>query len=89
MKLTNSEGIDFNIHLSGSYEDYSVEEIWFKDPDGVEWAFADNSCLLQGIISDDDIEQLAYDNAYEMEMDYYMTKADLLYDQMRDEGMGL
>ena len=85
MIIRNDEDIEFHVCLTGSYEDYSLDEIWFTDPDGDVWSFSDNDSLLTGIITDDDIDQLAYENAYEMEMNYLINKADSMVD-WRKEG---
>ncbi len=85
--LTNDEGIDFQIILSGTYEHYDISEILMKDPDGVVWSFDNNDGLLKDIISDDDVEQVAYENAYEMEMNWRIDQADRLYDAWKERDL--
>lgn len=80
---TDPDGIDFTIHLGGTYEDVQIDEIEMKDPDGVVWYFDDNDGLLKDIITDDIIEALAYNVAYELEVEHMIDQADYLHDMMK------
>lgn len=87
MKTLHRTDDDLILHvwLSGKYENCRVEEVELKGPDGENWAFSEQEALSLELLNEDDIEQLAYENAFELDMDYNIDLADALYDRMKDD----
>lgn len=76
-----------NVFLSGPYECVNVEEVALIGPDDEEWLFTEREAEKLGLIDSDIVEQLAYENAHELDMDYNLTQADILYDQWKERGL--
>ena len=69
---TTEDGIDVSIHCSASFtmdrecDEISIEEVTFKDPDGVEWVLGGNSPLSFDLIDEDYVfENLDLSSEYE------------------------
>jgi hypothetical protein len=73
-----------NVWIAGKYENCRVEEVELKGPDNESWLFTEQEAALLGLIDDDIVEALAYEVAYELDMEYNIDRADYLYDQMKD-----
>lgn len=78
------DGLDLNIHISGMYEHYRVDEVEIKGPDGESWCLDYDTALVANIIDEDLVEQCAYEVAYELDMEAYIDRADALYDAWKE-----
>lgn len=78
------DDLELFVWITGRYEDCRVEEVELKGPDNEMWAFTEKEAALLGLIDDDIIEALAYEVAYDLDMEYAIDRADYLYDQMKE-----
>ena len=87
MKTLHRTEDDLILHvwLAGRYEDCRVEEVELKGPDGESWLFDEQEAALLGLIDDDVVEALAYEVAYDLDMEHNIDLADALYDRMKED----